>query len=175
MRHFLFPFSWGSKMTTLTSNFTWRSSNRHIVNLLSSTTVEIRTPYCEDDSTDDGRTAPKRYPCSLVSLTTRRRSSAFSKHVFRSEIIRADDSLSTADHVTRELLVMLSEIAAASDSISIPVSEKKLHCVKTGSLTKSWTHCNTLRTMSSRMATRSKFTVNFSPETNGPRRARAVN
>ena len=69
---------------------------------------------------------------------------------------------------------MLLEIAAASESISTPVSEKKLRCVKTGSLTNSWTHSNTPRTVISGMATRSKLTVNFSPEGNGPRRARAV-
>ena len=33
VRHFLFPFSWRAKMTTVTTNFTWRSSNGHIVNL----------------------------------------------------------------------------------------------------------------------------------------------
>ena len=70
---------------------------------------------------------------------------------------------------------MLSEKAAASESTSTTVSEKKLRCVKTGSLTKSWTHSNTPRTVFSGMATRSKHTVNFSPEGSGPRRARAVN
>ena len=33
VRHFLFPFSWRTKITTVTTNFTWRSSNGHIFNL----------------------------------------------------------------------------------------------------------------------------------------------
>ena len=33
VRNFLFPFSWRTKTTTLTRNFTWRGSNGHIVNL----------------------------------------------------------------------------------------------------------------------------------------------
>ena len=69
----------------------------------------------------------------------------------------------------------LSEIAAASDSIVTPVSEKKLRWVKTGSLTKSWTHSRPPRTTSSLIATRSKLTINFSPDVTGPRMASAVN
>ena len=135
----------------------------------------MRTPYWEDDSPDDGRTAPRAYHCSLVSLSTRRRSIAFSKHVFSSAMIWTDDPLSTFDHgAWSELLVMLSEIAAASHSIATPVSEKKLHCVKTGSLTKSWTHNRTPPTTSSFITTRSKFTVNLSPDVTSPRMTSAV-
>ena len=50
----------------------------------SSTTVDMRTPYCEENSPDDGHIAPRAYHCSLVSLRIRRQSSAFSKHVFKS-------------------------------------------------------------------------------------------
>ena len=70
---------------------------------------------------------------------------------------------------------MLSEIAAASDSIATPVSEKNLRWLRTGSLTKSWTHSRTLRTTSSLIATRSKLTVNLSPDVTGPRMASAGN
>ena len=136
----------------------------------------MRTPYCEDDSPDDGRTAPRAYHCSLVSLTTRRRSGAFSKLVFRSAMIRPDNSLSTLDYgAEKELLVMLSEIAAASDSTATPVSEKKLRWLEEGSLTKSLTHSRTPRATPSLIATRCKLTIDLSPDVTGPPMASAVN
>ena len=33
VRHFLFPFTWGTRLTTMTTRFTRRSSNGHIINL----------------------------------------------------------------------------------------------------------------------------------------------
>ena len=69
---------------------------------------------------------------------------------------------------------MLSEIAASSDSIAIPVYEKKLCWVKTVSLTKTWTHSKITRSTSSLIAIRSKLTVNFSSDVTGPQMASAV-
>ena len=51
-----------------------------------STTVDLRTPYCDEDSPDDYRTAPGAYHFSLVSLTRRRQSSAIPKQVFKDPI-----------------------------------------------------------------------------------------
>ena len=118
-------------MTAWTRNLTGRSNNGHIINCPSSTTVRMWTPYFEEGTSDDSSTAPSAYYCSLVSLMTLRQSTAFSKHVFRSALIYPDDSLSNSDHrAYTELLLMLSEMAAASESIVTPVSEKKLRWVK---------------------------------------------
>ena len=133
------------------------------------------TPFFEDDSRDDGLTAPSENHCSLVSLTTRRQASAFSKHVFRSVKIWSDYSFTFPEHgAYAELLVMLPEKAAASENIVTPVSEKKLRWVKNGSLTKSLTQSRKSRTTSSVIKTRSRFILNFSLDVTDPQKMGAV-
>ena len=86
----------------------------------------MRTPFFEEDSLADGRfTSPKIHHCSLVPFTTRRQSSAFSKRVRSSVMICPDNPLSNRDYGTyTEPLMMLLKMAAASDNILTPVSDR---------------------------------------------------
>ena len=162
-------------MSVDAGNFTGWTNNTYST-CPSATTLDMRTPSSEEDSPDDYRTAPRTYHCSLVSLGTRHRSSAFSKHVCRPPIIWPDSSVSKSDHgAYTELLVMPSERMDASKVIATPVSEKKLRWVKSGSSTKFWTQSRTPRTSSSLIATQSSFIVNLYSYATGPRIASAVN
>ena len=67
------------------------------------------------------------------------------------------------------IIVRLSQIAADSANIAMPVLEKKFLWVKCGLLTKSCTQSRAPRISSSQIITRSRLTMNLSLEVTGPR------
>ena len=103
------------------------------------------------------------FHCSLLSFTTRRRSTALFKHVHRFDTICVDELVFTGFHSAYTgLLVMLPQIAAASGNMKTPESEEKFRWVKCGFLTKACKQSKTPCT-SSLIATRPQLTTKFSP------------
>ena len=108
-----------------------------------------------------------------MSFTTRRQSGTFPRHVFKPATTWPDDWLSIWDHGAKtQLPVLLTAIAAASNSNVTPDSEKK-RCVKCGFRTKSWTQNRRPRTSSTLIATQSRIITDLSPNVTGPRLATA--
>ena len=136
----------------------------------------MQTPFCDVDSKHDGLTAPRAYQCSLVCSTTRQWLSAFSGHVHKSATTHADDLVSTwLQGIYTDLLLMLSEMAEALDSIATPESEKKCRCLNCALLKNSCTQGKTPHISFSWKASQSKLILNFSPDVTGEQIGKTVN
>ena len=134
-------FSWRRTVCTWSREVAVWSANGHIVDrLFLNTTVDMPTPHCDANLMDDGLAAQRAYRCSLVLFTTRLRSSAFSKHVHKSDKTLADVTVSTWIYgAYTELLLMLLEMAAASHNAATVESERMFRWVKSGLLKESLT------------------------------------
>ena len=128
--YFIFPFIGGERIRLGPGSLRNETLTGSKSTCISSTTVEIRTPYCDVDSLEDGFIPPRANHWSVASFTIQRRSSAFPRRIRKSVRHWADNWFSTWEQGSiNVLLVILSQMAAAPDKIAIPDSGMKLRWV----------------------------------------------